>query len=215
MLYSEKNYGMAKKFHEFYKALDDNERRKIIEQATCAFAKFLDSLEIDWKSDEDTVKTPMRVANMYVNDLLEGRFTEKPQIKQLKVDNFSNLEIKFFGPVKIRSICNHHCMPFTGSIVIGISGGENILGISQYSNMCNWYAKRGQLQERLGSNILDELTRLHKNAELSVFIQAHHTCFSHRGNGCNSSKLYTVHSTKNFHLNEVFISSCLRLIQNS
>ena len=204
-----------KKFNEFYKVLNDEERSKIIQNASSAFANFLESLKIDWKSDPETIDTPMRVAEMYVNDLLRGRFTKKPESRNLEIDQVDSLVLKIFGPITVKSLCIHHCMPFTGSVIIGLNSASNIglgLGISKYAEICHWYTKRGQIQEKLGDDIRNELARLHTGVEVAVFIRAKHSCFSNRDGGDCCSKLYTIHTTDNFSDHNIFFSSCMMMV---
>lgn len=202
-------------FYKFYKNLNSVEKDNIIREATLSFAKFLDSLKIDWRNDPETLDTPTRVAQMYVNDLLQGRFTDKPPITQGELTKINNPSLKIFGPIQIKSICTHHCMPFSGFSIIGISGSgnsNNLLGIGRYTAICNWYAKRGQLQERLGDNILQELETVHSSEGVAIFIKAQHTCFSHKGSNDSCSKLYTIHSNDKFKkYHDSFLSTCMQM----
>ncbi|MBQ4875426.1 MAG: GTP cyclohydrolase I [Rickettsiaceae bacterium H1] len=204
------------KFYKFYKILSDKEKLEIIRNASSAFAKFLESLKIDWQNDPETKDTPMRVAKTYVNDLLSGRFTQKPDIRVFEVMEIDNLVLKIFGPITIKSICIHHCMPFIGSVIIGINSADkkekSILGINKYMEICNWYASRGQIQEKLGNDILNELIKSHKGLEIAIFIKAQHTCFSSKKEGECSGRLYTVHTTNNFQNYDTFISSCMKMV---
>ncbi len=198
--------------YEFYKTLDQSEKKQIIQEAAVAFGKFLEALRVDWKNDHESSSTPERVAKMYVNDILQGRFNEKPSVQKIELQENFNNTLKIFGPIPIRSICVHHYMPFFGSMIIGISGPD-VLGISKYTKICNWYAKRAQIQEKLGEDILQELKAIHSKSEVAVFMQAKHTCVSHTDTGESSCQLQTLHSTPNFHENNAnFLSTCLQML---
>ncbi len=202
------------KFHEFYQELSEQEKLEMIGDASSAFAKFLESLRVDWQNDPETKDTPKRVAEMYVRDLLAGRFSSPPKCREVTVEHASQLTLKVFGPITVKSLCIHHCMPFVGSVIVGINCNSSAgigLGLSKYAELCHWYARRGQIQERLGGEILNALLPLHKGLEVAVFIKAQHTCFSSRTDGECASDLYTVHTTKKFENYNMFVTSCMQM----
>ena len=208
MLMSHKKDEVPTASHQFYKTLNEQEKEQMIKEAAYAFGKFLDSLKIDWQNDPESIDTPQRVAKMYVNNILQGRFHAKPQLRKIQESKINTLKI--IGPITIRSLCMHHYTPFFGSIIIGISGQE-VLGISKYTKICNWYSKRGQIQEKLGEDILQELKEVHNKSEVGIFIHATHTCTSHAETGDTSSKLYTIHTTDGFNQNN-FTTTCMQMI---
>jgi GTP cyclohydrolase I len=74
----------------------------------------LDLLRIDYRNDHNMRDTPMRVARMYLQELLHGRFSPLPRATRFEnVENYDQLII--CGPMELRSICAHHLMPIDGT----------------------------------------------------------------------------------------------------
>ena len=56
--------------------LQQDEKDKMISEATKAYGEFLDALKCDWRNDPNSMETPKRVAKAYVNDLWAGRYNQ-------------------------------------------------------------------------------------------------------------------------------------------
>jgi GTP cyclohydrolase I len=73
-------------------------------------------------------------------------------------------------------------MPFFGTISIAyIPQDGNIVGISKLARIVEVYARRLQVQERLGKQIADCITRVMNPRGVAVIIKAEHTCMTARG----------------------------------
>lgn len=119
--------------------------------------------------------TPRRVADMY-EELLEGyNFEEKWTYFTERSD------LIIVGPIEFHSLCEHHLLPFSGYVFIAYLPTGKVLGLSKLIYIVYKYAKRLQIQERLGEQIADELVKIIGNDDVMVVIKATHKCVEIRG----------------------------------
>lgn len=204
MLNSKKVLGMpaGAMADQVYKNLTADEREQMLIEASHAFEKFLNALKIDWKNDPNARETPMRVAKMYIDELLSGRFTDPPDIKSFDSTVEEGLIIN--GPIAIKSLCSHHFMPFEGFCTVGLvpSPDKNqvfqLPGLSKYARLVKWCSRRGYMQEKLGQVILQNLQRYIQSDKIGVFICARHLCCTHRGTLESQTQTGTFHMTDAF-----------------
>jgi GTP cyclohydrolase I len=162
--------------------LGEPERQAMIAAATEKIGELLDVLMIDHVSDHNTRETPQRVARMYVDEMLRGRYTAPPRITEFdNVQAYDQLIVT--GPIDVRSTCAHHLMPIYGSAFIGIlpSKEGKIIGLSKYDRVVEHYAARLQIQEELVKQIGDHIVEATKPRGLAVRVSAVHMCKTHRG----------------------------------
>jgi GTP cyclohydrolase I len=128
-------------------------------------------------------ETPERVARMWFGELTKGyRVDPKEFVKTFNLD----VEEEFKGivvirDVPVRSICEHHLLPFFGYAHIAYIPGSKVLGFSKFARIVDAFAKRLQLQERLTTQIADFLMQFLKPSGLLLIIEAIHTCALVRG----------------------------------
>jgi GTP cyclohydrolase I len=159
--------------------LSDEERLKMIERLEKKFTEVMEILRIT-QNDPNSTNTPKRMAKMYVNELLSGRFEPPPDItifpNRKKVD-----ELIISRGIKVMSICSHHFQPISGECAIGYIPGDYVFGLSKLSRIVNWFARRGQIQEELGEQIADFIEEAIHPRALGVVIRAKHYCMVARG----------------------------------
>lgn len=163
-------------------ALGPNEKDGMIAAATQKIGELFDILQIDHRHDQNTRDTPRRVARMYVEELLAGRFDEPPAITAFDNDlNYDGLIVT--GPIALRSVCAHHLMPIYGSAIIGSlpAADGKIIGLSKYDRVVEHFSARFQIQEELVRQIGDFIMAKTAPRGLSVRISAVHMCKTHRG----------------------------------
>src|SRR6266568_6742040 len=83
--------------------------------------------------------------------------------------------------IRISSLCEHHLMPFTCEVAIGYIAEGKVLGLSKFARIAHKFAHRLQLQEQLGQQIADEISRITGTEDVAVVIKGEHTCMSVRG----------------------------------
>ena len=85
------------------------------------------------------------------------------------------------GPISFFSLCEHHALPFHGSVHVAYIANGEILGISKLTRLVRLYARRFTVQERLGEQIADALLDLVEPRGVAVHIEAAHLCTQMRG----------------------------------
>ena len=73
--------------------LPDTTRAVMIDQASKKLEELFDILKLDYKNDENLNDTPFRVASMYVNELMIGRYTLPPRIEAFPADFYTVRDI--------------------------------------------------------------------------------------------------------------------------
>lgn len=159
--------------------LAESERELMISQLEQKFSEILDILRMS-KDDPNLTYTPRRMAKMYVNELLSGRFTEPPKITVFpNRNNVNNLVIS--KGIKVMSLCSHHWQVISGHCTIGYIPDKNVVGISKLTRIVDWFCRRAQIQEELGEQIADYIEELIHPQALGVVINAKHYCMIARG----------------------------------
>ena len=162
--------------------LDDAERTAMIMAAAQKVEELFDVLRIDHRNDHNTRDTPKRVAKMYVEEILQGRFTAPPRITEFEnAQAYDQLIVT--GPIEVRSMCAHHLMPIYGQAYIGIlpAADGKIIGLSKYDRIVEHFASRFQIQEEMVKQIGHYIVDMTTPRGLAVRISAVHMCKTQRG----------------------------------
>jgi GTP cyclohydrolase I len=85
------------------------------------------------------------------------------------------------GPISFWALCEHHALPFFGTVFVGYVAHEHIIGISKLTRLVRVFARRFTVQERLGRDIADALARILEPHGVAVRIEAQHSCTHMRG----------------------------------
>lgn len=83
--------------------------------------------------------------------------------------------------IPIWSHCEHHIAPFFGVAHVGYIPNKRIVGLSKISRLCDIFARRLQVQERLGNQIADAFTEHLQPLGVGVQLICRHTCMESRG----------------------------------
>lgn len=158
------------------------ERSSMIDAATVKLEELFDIFQIDHRNDHNTRETPRRVAAMFVNELMQGRFCAPPSITDFdNVTGFDDMLV--IGPVSVRSTCAHHLLPIYGHAIIGVMPcpESKLLGLSKYDRIVNHFASRLQIQEELVKQIGEFIGENTGAKGLAVRVSAVHMCKTQRG----------------------------------
>tara|TARA_R110000772_G_scaffold2311_9_gene8014 strand:- start:587 stop:1279 length:693 start_codon:yes stop_codon:yes gene_type:complete len=153
----------------------------LVNEATIAFNAVLKALVIDTKNDPNSKATARRLAKMYIYEIMSGRYTPKPDATAFP--NQGDLAYNGMLVVRseIRSMCSHHHQPVAGVAYIGVLPGKKVIGLSKYTRIAQWCARRGTLQEELCNDIVREIVKSCEVEDVAVYIQAEHGCCTNRG----------------------------------
>jgi len=93
--------------------------------------------------------------------------------------------------IECYSLCEHHLLPFVGKVHVGYVPGEHVIGLSKIARIVDMFARRLQVQERLGQQICDAINDILKPKGVGVVIEAAHFCMMMRGVEKQHSKAVT------------------------
>jgi GTP cyclohydrolase I len=171
--------------------LDETLKTQLIDEATQAFERVLDTLLIDQENDPNSKGTAQRLAKMYYNEIMAGRYEPAPDATAFPNDTTDRYEGMLVVRSELRSICSHHHQPVAGVAYIGIIAAQKLIGLSKYTRIAQWCARRGTLQEELCNDIAREIMKATDAADVAVYIQATHGCCENRGIMAHSSLTQT------------------------
>lgn len=171
--------------------ISPSDKEHLINEATTAFEKVLDTLLIDRETDPNSKGTARRLAKMYFNEIMSGRYDPAPDCTSFPNDSEERYEGMLVVRSELRSICSHHHQPVTGVAYIGIIAAQKLIGLSKYTRIAQWCSRRGTLQEELANDIAKEIGRATGAQDLGVYIQAQHGCCENRGIMAHSSLTQT------------------------
>lgn len=171
--------------------LQEGDKEELIEELTGKFNGVLDSLLIDRNTDPNSMDTGRRLAKMYINELMSGRYEPMPNATAFP----NHIEDGYKGMLVVRSeltsLCSHHHQPVRGVAYIGILAAEKLIGLSKYTRIAQWCARRGTLQEELNNDIAREIMKVTDSKDVGVYVQATHGCCENRGIKAHSSLTQT------------------------
>jgi GTP cyclohydrolase I len=171
--------------------VSEEDKAKLIDEAAEAFELVLDRLLIDRENDPNSKGTARRLAKMYYNEIMAGRYEPAPDATAFPNDTDDRYEGMLVVRSELRSICSHHHQPVSGVAYIGIIAAQKLIGLSKYTRIAQWCARRGTLQEELANDIAREIMKATEANDVGVYIQAIHGCCENRGIMAHSSLTQT------------------------
>jgi len=171
--------------------MQPGDKEELIEELTGKFESVLDSLVIDRHNDPNSMDTGRRLAKMYINEIMGGRYDPRPSATSFPNDSNDRYEGMLVVRSELRSMCSHHHQPVTGVAYIGIIAAQKLIGLSKYTRLAQWCARRGTLQEELANDIAKEIMKATGSGDVGVYVQATHGCCENRGIMAHSSLTQT------------------------
>jgi GTP cyclohydrolase I len=171
--------------------LSEDDKQALIDEATEKFEGVLDALVIDRENDPNSMDTGRRLAKMYINEIMAGRYNAAPKATAFPNDGEDGYTGMIVIRSELRSVCSHHHQPVAGVAYIGIIPGKKVIGLSKYTRIAQWCARRGTLQEELANDICKEIQKATESENVAVYIQATHGCCENRGIMAHSSLTQT------------------------
>ena len=179
--------------------IKDGEKDLLIDEAAVAFESVLDTLVIDRHNDPNSKGTAKRLAKMYYNEIMAGRYEPMPPATAFPNDSADRYEGMLVVRSELKSMCSHHHQPVAGVAYIGIIAADTLIGLSKYTRIAQWCARRGTLQEEVATDIAREIMSATGSTDVGVYIQATHGCCENRGIGAHSSLTQTTVLKGSFH----------------
>lgn len=125
--------------------------------------------------------TPERVANMCA-EMFSGLESPEENLVTTFSEPNSIGNVVEIGKIPVRSVCEHHLLPFFGFANIKyIPGNGTILGLSKFARIVDFLSRKPSVQENLTSEIADYLWKVLSPIGVEVSLECTHTCMTVRG----------------------------------
>jgi len=147
-----------------------------------AYRLLLSTLGIAESSRHELDKTPARAAKAF-REMTAGLRVEDPLsvVGDAVFEVDGAYDLVAVRDIPFHSLCEHHLLPFAGTAHIAYFPNGRVLGLSKFARLLEVFARRLQLQERLGHQLAEALNQLLSPKAVAVSLEAYHTCMSHRG----------------------------------
>ena len=159
-----------------------------VEQLKSAVATIIAGIGED-VTREGLRDTPDRVARMY-GEVFEGLRQDPVEVLQTGFEEGYD-EMVVARDITFFSMCEHHLLPFFGTIHIGYVPTGRIVGISKLARVADILARRPQVQERLTAQIANAVVEGLEPMGAGVVVEAEHLCMMMRGVRKPGSKIVT------------------------
>lgn len=138
---------------------------------------------------EGLVDTPKRIVKSW-KELYKG-YEQKPEdlLTTFMADGYD--QIVLLKDIEMYSMCEHHMLPFIGKAHVAYIPNKKVIGISKLARLVDMYARRLQIQERIGEQVTSALMRYLNPLGAACIIEATHTCMRMRGVGKQNSIMVT------------------------
>lgn len=161
--------------------INESEKADLIVEVTEKFEAVLQSLVIDTENDPNSKGTAKRLAKMYITEIMSGRYDNAPDCTAFPNDSQDRYEGMLVVRSELKSMCSHHHQPVSGTAYIGILAAEKLIGLSKYTRIAQWCARRGTLQEELCNDIAKEISKAAGSGDVAVYLRMTHGCCENRG----------------------------------
>ena len=125
---------------------------------------------------EGLLETPRRWADSW-REFLEY----DPGTTETTFSSAASDQLVCVSGMRVASLCEHHLLPFWCDVSIGYIPDEKVLSLSKFARIAHQSAHRLQLQERLGQQIADEISRITGTENVAVVLKGEHLCMTARG----------------------------------
>jgi len=133
--------------------------------------------------------TPKRVIKSW-NELYCG-YSQSPESMLTTFAEDTSDQIVVLKDIELYSMCEHHMLPFFGKAHVAYLPDGKIIGISKLARLVDIYARRLQIQERIGDQVTSALMQYLKPKGAACIIEASHMCMRMRGVSKQHSKMMT------------------------
>ena len=133
--------------------------------------------------------TPARIVRSW-EELYKG-YSQKPEDILTTFDSEGCDQIVLLKDIELFSTCEHHLLPFFGRAHVAYIPGERVIGISKLARLVDIYARRAQIQERIGEQVTGAIMEHLKPKGAACIIEAVHMCMRMRGVGKQHSTMVT------------------------
>ena len=164
-------------------------------------------------SREGLVKTPVRAAKA-LWFLTSGYRTKPEGVMQQALFAHDGSQMIVVRDIEFYSLCEHHILPFFGTISVGYLPNGKIIGLSKLARCVEVFARRLQVQERLTAELCREVERELGADGVMVVCRARHLCMQMRGVEKQNATTVTTHAEGRFATDAGLRAEFLQAITN-
>lgn len=141
-------------------------------------------------------ETPDRVARMYT-EVFEGMNYTNDEIAKMYAKSFEvpeegNNDMVVVKDIEVFSYCEHHmALMYDMKVTVAYIPNQRVIGLSKIARIADMVAKRLQLQERIGTDIAEVISKATGSDDVAVYIEGNHSCMTARGIKKPSAKTVT------------------------
>ena len=158
---------------------NNSEREQLIDEIARHYKKILELIGED-VNREGLVKTPRRAAKALV-DITRGYKQRPDEIVKSALFEYAGSKIVVVKDIEFYSLCEHHILPFFGTVSIGYIPDGTMVGLSKLARVVDAFAHRLQVQEHFTAEICDSLYENLSSKGVIVAVSAGHLCMKMRG----------------------------------
>jgi len=131
-------------------------------------------------NDPNLKDTPKRVSKMYCKELFSRVGKKFDGFKSFPNSSKDN-QIVMLDNIDFTSTCSHHFLPFIGLAWVLYIPQDKLIGASKCARLIHHYARRPQIQENLGREVLNAFVKELKPQGAMIVMRASHGCMQCRG----------------------------------
>jgi GTP cyclohydrolase I len=156
--------------------------RPVANDLAAAVERFLDGLALPEtaRRSADLRDTPRRVAEAWLEDLVDGYRTDPAEVLADSIPSASRDLVAVTG-IDFHSVCPHHLLPSRGVAHVAYLPGGRLVGFGQVAKLVDCLAHRLVLQEELARQIADALVRHLGARGAACLLEAEQLCLTVRG----------------------------------
>lgn len=160
--------------------MDNNsEKEQLIDEIAQHYKKILELIGEDVER-EGLIKTPRRAAKALV-DITRGYKQNTGEFVKSALFEYAGSKVVVVKDIEFYSLCEHHILPFFGTVSIGYIPDGSMVGLSKLARVVDAFAHRLQVQERFTADICDSLYENLSSKGVIVAVSAGHLCMKMRG----------------------------------
>ncbi|MGN0214562.1 MAG: GTP cyclohydrolase I FolE [Muribaculaceae bacterium] len=158
---------------------NNSEKEQLIDEIALHYKKILELIGEN-PEREGLKKTPRRAAKALV-DVTRGYAQHPDEYVKSALFEYSGSKMVVVKDIEFYSLCEHHILPFFGTVSVGYIPDGSMVGLSKIARVVDAFAHRLQVQERLTAEICDSLYENLSSKGVIVAVSAGHLCMKMRG----------------------------------
>lgn len=161
---------------------------------------------------EGLLKTPVRAAKAII-DITAGYRIDPLEVVRKAIFEHTGSNMVIVKDIEFYSMCEHHILPFFGTISIGYIPDGKMVGLSKLARLADVFARRLQVQERLTADVCRLVAEAFPTKGVIVQCEAQHLCMKMRGVEKQNSSTVTLDYNGVFAENPTLRDEFMRMLK--